>query len=161
MTTGPQGELADDGRTLVVRRRYPDAIDEVWSALTTSERLARWYGTYTGEGRPGGTVELTITGEVDAGGEVAAPVGVRIVECEAPRRLVVDIPENEHRSWRIALTLTEDAAGTALVLEQCLSDGLDAGDLSAGWSWYLDRLAAALRGQPMPVWEDYLPTDGG
>ena len=49
MTTDQQ---ADDGSRLVVlRREWPDPIDDVWSALTESERTARWIGTYTGVGR--------------------------------------------------------------------------------------------------------------
>ena len=90
MTTDQQ---ADEGSRLVVlRREYPDPIDDVWSALTESERTARWIGTYTGVGRVGGGVEFTMTGEVDAVGEVAPPVTVTIVECDPPRRLVLDIP---------------------------------------------------------------------
>ena len=74
MTTGPQVEPTS--RTVVVQREYADPIGDVWTALTESDRLARWLGHYTGTGGAGGTVELTMTGEVDAGGEVAAPVTV-------------------------------------------------------------------------------------
>lgn len=147
-------------RRFVLRREYPDPIEDVWAACTESDRLARWYGSHTGTGRPGGTVQLTVTGEVDAGGEVAPPVPVHVRECVAPRRLVVDVPETPERTWRIELTLTAVRGGTALLLEQDLPDGLDPADVHAGWSWYLDRLGAALRDAPMPDWADYAPTGG-
>jgi len=153
MTTDPQVE--QDGRTVALRREWPDPIHDVWSALTESERTARWIGTWT----PGTntTVEFTMTGEVDAGGEVAEPVTVTVVECVPPRRLVVDFPETDERTWRVALTLAPQAGGTILRFEQPMPDGLDPADVEAGWRWYLDRLGATLRGGPMPAWADYLP----
>jgi uncharacterized protein YndB with AHSA1/START domain len=155
--TDPQAEAS----TVVLRREYPDPIQEVWGAVTESDRLARWIGSYTGSGGVGRTVEFTLTGEVDAGGEVAPPTTVTILECEPPRRLVVDIPDPEgggpDRSWRVAVTLHEEPGGTVLIFEQRLAQGVGPADVEAGWSWYLDRLGAVLRGGPMPAWADYLP----
>ena len=153
MTTDPH----DDGRTLVLRREYPDPVGQVWAALTEPDRLARWIGTYTGAGGPGSTVEFTMTGEVDAGGEVAPPVTVPVLECEPPRRLVVDIPESVDRIWRVAVTLAAEGGRTVLRFEQPVPHGVDPADIEAGWSWYLDRLGASLHGGPMPAWEDYVP----
>lgn len=153
--TTPRGEVLRDagsGRRLVFRRRYPHPIDEVWSAITDSERLARWYGSYEGAGVVGGTVALTMTAEEDAGGE---PATVKIIECEPPSRLMVDLPENEARSWRVALTLSEEAGATVLVFEQALPPELSPADVGPGWHWYLDRLAASLVRAPMPAWEHY------
>lgn len=177
MTTDQQ---ADEGSRLVVlRREYPDPIDDVWSALTESERTARWIGTWTGRGEEAGvssgphrvmpgdpassprstetTVQFTMTGEVDAGGEVAPPVTVTIVECDPPRRLVLDIPEGENRPWRVAVSLAEEAGRTVLLFEQRVIEGVDLADVEAGWSWYLDRLGASLHDTPMPQWPDYAP----
>lgn len=161
--TGSRGEVHDHGdgeRTLVFRRVLPAPVDDVWAALTESDRLSRWFGSYTGTGGAGGTVELTVTGEVDAGGDVAEPVTVTVLECEPPRRLVVDVPEGPDRTWRVAVTLADDpdragAGGTVLLFEQPVPEGLDAADLEAGWCWYLDRMAAALTDQPMPAWDGY------
>lgn len=36
----PTGRLEDEGRTLVLRRRLPVPIDDVWASITESERLA-------------------------------------------------------------------------------------------------------------------------
>jgi uncharacterized protein YndB with AHSA1/START domain len=150
MTTDQQ---ADEGSRLVVlRREWPDPIDDVWSALTESDRTARWIGTYTGVGRVGDGVEFTMTGEVDAGGEVAPPVTVTIVECDPPRRLVLDIPEGDKPPWRVAVTLNEEAGRTVLLFEQRVIEGISPADVDAGWNWYLDRLGAVLHDEPMPSW---------
>ncbi len=142
---------------IVLRKEFPDPVEDVWAAVTESDRLARWFGSYTGRGRPGGTVEFTVTGEVDAGGEVAAPVTVTILECDAPRRLVVDFPESADRSWRVAVDLAAGGPGTVLVFTQQVVDGIDPADVAAGWRWYLDRLDASLRGAAMPSWAAYAP----
>jgi uncharacterized protein YndB with AHSA1/START domain len=144
---------------VVLHRGFRVPVGTVWAALTESERLADWIGTYTGHGRPGGTVEFTMTGEVDAGGEVAPPATVTVVECDGPRRLVVDIPGSGDTAWRIAVTLQDDADATLLRFEQLLAEGVDAADIEAGWSWYLDRLGAAVLGGPMPAWADYAPSN--
>lgn len=146
---------SDDHLTL--RREYPDPIGEVWAAFTESARLARWFGSYTGTGGPGGAVELTVTGEVDAGGEVAAPVTVTVRECAPPHRLVVEVPGGDGPPWLLTVTLSRAGEGTALVFEQRLVPGIDAGDVAAGWNWYLDRLGASLRGADMPDWAEYAP----
>ena len=153
--TAPQG----DGRLLVLHRSYPEPVEEVWAALTTSERTARWVGTFTGEGGTGGSVELTWTGEVDAGGEVAPPATVPVVECDPPRRLVLDLPDPGQGTWRVEVDLEPEGSGTRLTFRQRLDPGMDGSDVEAGWAWYLDKLGAALAGAPMPAWDDYVPTE--
>jgi uncharacterized protein YndB with AHSA1/START domain len=148
VTTDPQVDA--EGRVVVLRREWPDPIDDVWSALTESERTARWIGTWNT--RTDTTIEFTMTGEVDAGGEVAPPVTVTIVECDPPRRLVLDIPEGDGPPWRVAVSLTEEGGRTVLLFEQRVVGGVSPADVEAGWSWYLDRLGASLHGEPMPSW---------
>lgn len=161
-TPPPETVRTDDGGTAMVwRRPYPDPVEEVWAAVTDSERLGRWIGTWTGEPRVGGTVAFTMTGEVDAGGEVCEPVDVAILACDPPHRLVVDMPEGGEGApaWRIELTVEADGDGAVLVFAQSLPDGHRRPDVEAGWRWYLDRLTASLRGGPMPAWDDYAPAD--
>jgi uncharacterized protein YndB with AHSA1/START domain len=129
-------------------RTYPVPIDDVWAALTVSERLGRWFGTFTGDGPE---YLVTITGEVDAGGEIGTPTPATVHECEAPRRLVVEMPEGGV-SWTVAVDLATVAAGTVLTFGQELPEGLDEDDIRKGWDWYLDRLGASLTGAPMPAW---------
>jgi len=147
-------------RDIVLHRHYATSAEDVWAAFTESDRLARWVGHYTGRGRSGGTVEFTVTGELDAGGGVADPVTVTIHECAPPHRLVVDIPEHGSdgaRSWWIAVDIAPDGDGAAVTFTQRPVDGVAAADITAGWSWYLDRLGAVLHDTPPPAWADYAP----
>ncbi|MFI1105191.1 SRPBCC family protein [Streptomyces melanogenes] len=65
------------GRSIIMRRTYDAAIDDVWEACTDAERLGRWFLPVSGELRPGGRYQL----EGNAGGEV--------LRCEPPRLLRV------------------------------------------------------------------------
>ncbi|MGW0231605.1 SRPBCC family protein [Actinopolymorpha singaporensis] len=144
------GEGAGVG--LEFRRTYPDPVEEVWAAVTESERSARWIGTWTG--RPGiaSTVEFTMTGEDGAG-----PEPVTILECDPPHRLVVDWSVPGEPRWRVEVTLTPDdpeGTGTSLLFVHRLPTAAGVTDVAAGWHYYLDRLAAALAGRPGPEWDD-------
>jgi uncharacterized protein YndB with AHSA1/START domain len=96
--TTPTGALTTlDGRRrrLVFRRVLADPVDAVWSAATESDRLGRWFGTYTGTGRVGGTVELLMTAAstLSGPGIGAAPRhGARVVR---PRRT----PQRAKSGW--------------------------------------------------------------
>ena len=69
--TIPPGE----GRTIRLRRTYDAPIDEVWDALTTPERISRWFLPISGDYRVGGHFQF----EGNAGGEILA--------CDQPNRL--------------------------------------------------------------------------
>ena len=143
-----------DFETLVADGRFERLAEQLYGPM------ARWIGHYTGGGRAGGTVEFTVTGELDAGGEVAEPVTVTIHECAPPHRLVVDIPEHardDARSWWIAVDIAPDGDGAAVTFTQRPVDGVAAADITAGWSWYLDRLGAVLHDTPPPAWSAYAP----
>lgn len=140
-----------DGRAVLrFRRVHDEPVAAVWSAVTDPDRCARWFGRWSGDGRPGGTVELVLTSDEDGGG---APSTVLVRDCEPPHRLVVDIREGDGEPWELSVTLTPDGGGTVLVFEQVLPDGFSPADAGPGWHWYLDRLAAVLAGAPMPDWE--------
>jgi uncharacterized protein YndB with AHSA1/START domain len=140
----------DDGRQrLEFRRAWPDPIDDVWSALTENDRLGRWIGVYEGERRPGGTGTLAMTFEE---GESAGEA-VRIVECDPPRRLVVETGEAE---WHIEVDLVAADGGTELVFRQWFAADVEVADFAGGWHWYLDKLDAVLTGGPQPPeWETF------
>ncbi|RZT83814.1 uncharacterized protein YndB with AHSA1/START domain [Pseudonocardia sediminis] len=156
MITTPDGEVTrePDGRaTLRFRREFPDPPEQVWPALTESDRLARWYGSFTGDARPGGTVAITMTSAEDSGGP---PEPARIVDCVPPHRLEVaigaDVP------WEIVVTLEAGpSGGTVLHFHQTLPPGLPSSDAGPGWHWYLDRFGASLAGAEFPDWDDYYP----
>ena len=63
---------AGEGRAIRLRRTYEAPIEDVWDALTTPERITRWFLPITGDYRVGGRFQL----EGNAGGE--------ILTCERP-----------------------------------------------------------------------------
>jgi hypothetical protein len=92
--------------------RLDTDIDDVWSALTEPERLARWYGEIGGELRVGGAfrARLHASGWEGTG---------RVEECEPPRRLLVVTKEpDEPNEDSTEVTLTGDGNQTVLVVEQ-------------------------------------------
>jgi len=68
---------AGEARTVRLRRTYDAPIQEVWDALTSPERITRWFLPISGDYRIGGHYQL----EGNAGGE--------ILSCEEPNRLRV------------------------------------------------------------------------
>ena len=50
--TGPLGD--GEGRVVRIRRSYDSPIEDVWEALTTPERISRWFLPISGDYRLGG-----------------------------------------------------------------------------------------------------------
>lgn len=155
---GPAGRVTrlPDGRAeLVFRREFPDAVEDVWAAVTEPERCARWFASWSGDARVGGTVSIVMTSDEDGGGP---PETARITACDAPTRLALSIGDSDAGTpWEVAVDLSATAAGgTVLVFRQVLPEGLSPADAGPGWHWYLDRLGAVLSGGPMPDWETTL-----
>ena len=146
------GEVTEvpEGVRLQFRRSWPDPVADVWAALTEPDRTARWFGTYEGERRVGAAGTLTMTHEDGAAGEP-----VRIVECDPPRRLVLQWESDQ--AWRIDLDLVEEQGRTVLLFTQVFPAGTEVGDYVLGWHWYLDQFDAEVRGTPPPpAWEIFL-----
>ena len=61
--------------------------------------------------------------------------------------------------WRLELALATHGTGTALTFAQLLADPAGIGDIAPGWEYYLDRLAAVLRGADVEAvrFEHYHP----
>ncbi|MFF0344755.1 SRPBCC family protein [Kribbella sp. NPDC004875] len=149
MTSKILGRLGvTDGRGVVrIEDRYDTGIDDLWSAMTDPERLARWYGKVQGDLRPGGTfTEYIESAEVEAVG--------RIEICEPPHRLRVTSRESDDSAARgtgpapadhlIEATLTPDGTQTVLTIEV---HGLPVDKLEyygAGWQVHAETLAAYL-----------------
>ena len=64
----------EDGK-LVIRRYYKAGREDVWDAITSPERLVRWFLPISGDLRVGGRYQL----EGNAGGE--------IVRCDRPSEI--------------------------------------------------------------------------
>jgi uncharacterized protein YndB with AHSA1/START domain len=159
-STGPGPRIlgslrSADGKGIVhIEDRFGTDIDDLWSALTDPDRLARWYGQVEGNLRPGGEFRARVfasgwegTGRVDA--------------CEPPRRLLVtskeaDAPEEEI----IEATLTADGGQAILILDQ---RGLPLHQLAAygaGLQIHVEDLAVHVAGRDRAAegrWGELLP----
>jgi hypothetical protein len=124
---------AADGRAIIhVEDVYPTDIDDMWSAITEPDRLARWLVTIEGDTSIGGSFTAHFTSGWEGPG--------RVDVCEPPHRLRV--------------TLTPEGDGTRLVIEErgiLLEDALFHG---AGWQAHIEDLALYLAGKDTSNWED-------
>ncbi|SOC51767.1 Uncharacterized conserved protein YndB, AHSA1/START domain [Blastococcus aggregatus] len=147
----------DDGRQrLEFRRSWPDPVDDVWAALTEPERLARWIGAYEGERAVGGTGTFTMTHEDEPVGEP-----MRIVECDPPRRLVVEWVQQDTDAWRVDLDLDTEGDRTVLRFVQVFGADADVTDFALGWHWYLEKFGSVVEGAPGPGdWDTFLAATG-
>lgn len=133
-----------------IEDRFDTGIDDLWSALTDPDRLARWYGRVEGDLRPGGQFRLNIeSADLDSIG--------RVHECEPPRRLSVTTRETEESYLRgqgvppfdtsVDATLTAEGDQTVLVME---IRGMPLDTIAfygAGWQIHAENLAAYLSGR--------------
>jgi uncharacterized protein YndB with AHSA1/START domain len=119
--------------SVLVRREYDAAVDDVWDAVTDPVRVKRWFMPLSGDLRAGGTFQL----EGNAGGE--------ILECHPPRRLRVTFGGPDSLV-ELRLTAQGDEQ-TALELEHTVPlamAGSGAGALFVGPGWDGAFLALAL-----------------
>lgn len=92
-------------RIVVAERSFNTDIDDAWDALTSAERIPRWFLPVSGELKLGGRYQL----QGNAGGTIE--------QCEPPRRLAVTWEFGGGVSW-VTVGLSEAAGGTTrLVLE--------------------------------------------
>jgi uncharacterized protein YndB with AHSA1/START domain len=165
MTENPggaiEGTLHSVGGKGVVRMksRYETDIDDLWSALTDPQRLARWYGKVEGDLRVGGEFTAAVFGSGwDGRG--------RIDVCVPPRKLEVTMWEEEGAEGVVAAELVTDGDDTILVIER-RGIPLDAVyAYGAGWQAHVEDLGAHLAGQDCsdwpgdswPRWEELAPS---
>lgn len=145
----PTGTIEDDGATLVVERRFPAPIHDVWAALTESDRLARWFGTWTGDPSTG-SVMVAMTAEADT----VPPARYDIEACEPPRRLSVHAVD-DGGTWHLEVELSEEDGTTVVVFRQRDVDLPSLHDTGPGWEWYLDRWVAAVAGTTPPTLDEF------
>jgi len=126
-------------------------VEDVWASITEPDRVAQWFGTWTGEAGPGRAVMLTMSFESGA-----EPEKVVIEGCEPPRLLQLRMSGGPD-AWRISVELTPGLPGAGLRLTHHLTDPAVAASAGPGWEYYLDMLAAASQGATLPEWDDYYP----
>jgi uncharacterized protein YndB with AHSA1/START domain len=138
---------AGEAHAVTLRRRYDAEIEDVWDALTTAERLPRWFLPVTGDLRLGGKYQL----QGNAGGEILA--------CEPPRLLRVSWlfgPDAQEGTSEVEVRLTTAAAGGtefelihSAVVEEEFFPKYGPGATGVGWDLGLLGLASHLAGQDL------------
>jgi uncharacterized protein YndB with AHSA1/START domain len=150
MSPTPTGRLF--GTDLVLTRTFRAPIEDVWASLTESERTARWFGPWEGDAAPGKPIKVQMVQE-----EGRPWMDLTIDACEPPHRLATSSVD-EDGSWRLEMTLTENAGVTELRFTQHLTGTDNVGEVGPGWEFYLDALVASRDGERLPVFDDYYPS---
>jgi uncharacterized protein YndB with AHSA1/START domain len=146
---GTMRRLDDRVGAVRIEDVYDTDIDDLWSALTRPERLARWIAVIEGDLRVGGTFTARFTSEWEG--------PMRVEACEAPHRLLVSGVED---GTEMEATLTAEGDRTRLVVEE---RGLPLDDLpyhGAGWQVHLEDLGHLLAGEASewrPRWQELTP----
>lgn len=145
-------EATPRGADLALVRSLALPAEEAWAYLTDSELTEQWFGPWEGDGRAGGAVRVRMRFE-----DHEPAIGIRILACEAPERLVLKA-EDEVGGWHMELLVERDGDDSLLTLIHHL-DGLDeVGEIGPGWEYYLDLLVAATEGTERPSFDSYYPT---
>lgn len=124
-----------EARVAVMTRTYDTDCEDLWDALTSAERLPRWFLPVTGELRLGGRFQFV----GNAGGEVTL--------CEPPRRLAITWEFGGEVSWVEVSLADDEAGGTRLTLEHVAHvdgdrwDKFGPGAVGVGWDLALTGLA--------------------
>jgi uncharacterized protein YndB with AHSA1/START domain len=143
---GLAGSLrAVDGKAVVrMEDVFDTGIDDLWSALTDPQRLARWIARVEGDLRLGGEFRASFTSGWEGPG--------RVDVCDPPRRLLVTMSQDEDDDTVIAAELVPDGDQTRLVVEERGLPLDEAAAHGAGWQAHVEDLAAHLAGRPPADW---------
>ena len=114
----------------------------MWAAVTESDRLGRWVGTWTGDPTTG-----SVLFRMNAEGDDIEPETFTIHECVPPRRIAADLA-GRGRAERLPLPPRADRGRRHHDAHvQPVRAGPGHGDgVGPGWEYYLDRLVAAETG---------------
>ncbi|GIG37259.1 SRPBCC family protein [Cellulomonas pakistanensis] len=156
-TGTPLGAMRLGGEASVTfRRRYPTDPANLWDAVTTPERLARWLGPVHGDLAPGGRYELRM-GADEPGSDQNATGVVR--SCDPPRAFAVEWCFPGERPSEVEVRV-EPAAGpreaehhAVLVLVHTRLEDAQAVGYGAGWHTSLDQLADHVAGTAIRDWD--------
>lgn len=103
---------AENGKGAVrMEDRFDTGIEDVWSALTEPERLARWLGTIEGDLHVGGKFHKFFYA---SGSEGPGRVDV----CEPPHRFVVTMDPDGEEVHVIEVTLRADGSQTVVIVDE-------------------------------------------
>ena len=122
-------------RAVVLARTFDTTVDDLWNAVTSAERLPRWFLPVRGDLKPGGRFQL----EGNAGGAVTA--------CEPPAHCALTWEFGGDTSWVDLRVADAGAGGARLTLTHTalLSDHWKQyGPGAVGVGWEMGFLGLAL-----------------
>jgi uncharacterized protein YndB with AHSA1/START domain len=137
-------QSADGKGAVRMEDRYDTDIDDLWSALTDSRRLARWIAEVAGDLRLGGEFHARFTSSWEGMGRVDA--------CEPPRRLLLTMCPGQEDETVIEANLAIAGEQTVLMIEE---RGIPQDELAAhgaGWQAHVEDLAAHIAGHERADW---------
>jgi uncharacterized protein YndB with AHSA1/START domain len=137
--------VTNGAATVHMEDRYETSIEDLWSAITEPERLARWVAQVDGELRPGGLFRARFTSGWEGPG--------RVDVCDPPHRLLLDMAPGQAHQTEIEATLAVDGKLTRLVVEERGLPIDEAASYGAGWQAHVEDLAAYLDGRPTQDWK--------
>lgn len=120
-------------RVVSASRTFATSPEDLWEAITQPERLARWFGSVSGDLRLGGSFQI----KGNAKGEITS--------CKTPEMLAVTWKMYGDESW-VQAHLSPADGGTLLRVEHILSRrlfdrlywrGYGAGATGVGWEVWL------------------------
>jgi uncharacterized protein YndB with AHSA1/START domain len=104
-TLGTRTLEAGEARSLIISQAYDAPAEDVWDAVTTADRISRWFLPVSGDLRPGGRFQF----EGNAGGTIE--------RCDPPKGFAATWEFGGDTSW-IEVRLTSEPDGrTRLELE--------------------------------------------
>jgi len=129
--------LGKPALVVVATRTYDTSVDDLWDAITTPARLARWF--------------LPVEGDLEAGGryQLRGNAGGTITRCDRPAALDLTWEFGGATSW-VTVRLVPEGARARLTLEHIAHrDGIGAehlktfgpGAVGIGWDLVLRGLA--------------------
>ncbi len=131
--------MSDRRVSVRLTRRYDAAPSDVWAALTEPDSLRRWLGLPQElKLSPGGAFQVVVAGEPP---EVLAG---RVREVEPQRLLELDWRYPGEQPSIVRFELSGDGQETILVLDHRRLEERLGEAYGAGWTRYLDRLAAEI-----------------
>lgn len=137
-------------KAIIASRLYPTDAADLWQALTSPARLARWFGQVTGDLHRGGRYDI----KDNAGGT--------ITECIEHHRIALTWEYADTVSW-VEATLVPEAGGTRLELKHiALVDAFwtEYGPGAGGVGWDL-ALLGLVRHLAEPATEVLLESEPG
>lgn len=153
MTPSPvngTSRVEDGIGVITVTAVYPAQSDELWEAITSPRRLARWFGDV----RPRSEVATAYDASLSTGWSGV----IRIEECEPPRFMRLSFIDEVEPTTTVTAMLEAADAGTRLTIEE---RGLPIDDVAifvSGWHAQIDQLLADATGaRPVewrPRWEE-------